>query len=234
MPSATRIPRGIMPFNSYINTTNTYFLAGTPTNATRLGIVAAETTAWTGFLTAWNPLFAKYMDKKNSRTTVVIEQLNALIEKTVAFDQTNHILDRIASSTSATIADLETFNIKTGLLQKTTRTIPTTPIAEPVSVTIQALGGGKINLKCYTSTSKRAGIFADADSVQIAYTIGNTPPASAEAEGLNKEISTRGILNLSLGADKAAQYLYIYFRWYSTKRPELSGPWSSLQTNLIM
>lgn len=234
MASGTRIPRTIIPFNGYLVNTNTYLLAGTPNNATRLGLTPAETTQWTGFLTQWNPLFLKYLDKANSRTTTVIEQLNALIDKVVDFDQTNHILDRIASSTAATIIDLETFNIKSGPLQKSTRSTSSTPIAEQVSAILQPIGGGTVNIKCYTATGARPGICDGADCVQYLYTVGSTPPSSAEADELKKEISSKGAFNLPLGAANSAQYLYIYFRWYNTKRPELAGTWSSLQSTLIL
>lgn len=234
MAIGPRIPRTITPFNGYLLNTNTYLLAGTPVNATRLGITTPETTQWTAFVAQWTPLYMKYCDKANSRTTAVIEQLNAIIDKVVLFDQTNHILDRIASNTSATIVDLETFNIKTGLLQKTTRTISTTPISEIVTATVLPAGGGTVNIKCYTATSGRPGICKEGDCVQYLYSVGNTAPTSAEAEGLQKEISTKGAFNLVLGAASSTQFLYIYFRWYNTRRPELAGTWSNLQTTLIL
>lgn len=234
MTTGTRIPRSIHPFNGFLVNTNTYFLTGTPNNATRLGITPAETNQWTAFLTQWSPLYLKYCDKANSRTTSVIEQLNAIIDRMVLFDHTNHILDRIASSTSATIIDLETFNIKSGQLQKSTRTISTTPIAEQVSAVLQPIGGGTVNIKCYIPTGARSGICDGADCVQYLYTVGNTPPASAEDNGLKKEISTKGAFNLVLGASSSAQNLYIYFRWYNTRRPELAGTWSSMRSTLIL
>lgn len=234
MATGTRIPRSIHPFNGFLVNSNAYFLAGTPTNATRLGFTSSEITQWTSYLTQWSPLYLKYCDKANSRTTSIIEQLNAIIDKLVLFDQTNHILDRIASSTSATIIDLETFNIKSGQLQKTTRTISTTPIAEQVSVTLQPIGGGTVNIKCYTATGARPGICDGADCVQFLYSVGSTPPASAEDNGLKKEISTKGAFNLVLGASSSAQNLYVYFRWYNARRPELAGTWSSMQSTLIL
>ena len=234
MAKKPRIPRLIDAFSPYISVTGNYLADGTPTNASRLGITEPEVGTWKGFETKWTPLYLKYGDKKNSRTTTVIDQLYEVIENCVAFDQSNHILDRIASSTAATITDLETFNIKSGPLEKTTRSIAVTPISEMVSPTIQPIGGGSVSVKCYTSTSQRAGICAGADSVQYMYAVGTTPPASAEAEGLKAEISTRASFNLDAGSASSGKYLYIYLRWYNTKHPALAGPWSSMNTTLIL
>ena len=234
MAKKPRIPRLIDNFSQYISVTGNYLSEGTPTNASRLGITEPEVAIWQGFVTIWTPLYTKYSDKKNSRTTAVKDQLYEVIGSCVAFDQSNHILDRIASSTAVTITDLETFHIKSGPLEKTTHSIPVTPVSELVSPTIQPLGGGLVSVKCYTSTSQRAGICAGADSVQYLYAVGTTPPASAETEGLKAEISTRASFNLDAGSASSGKYLYIYLRWYNAKHPHLAGPWSSMNTTLIL
>lgn len=234
MGTKTRIPRSIDDFSPYINITGTYFTEGRPTNASRLGITEAEVAAWQAFGATWAPLYLKYGDKKNTRTTAVIDQLHEVINNCVAYDQTNHILDRIAASTAATIIDFETFNIKSGPLEKTTRSRPVTPISELVSPTIQPIGGGTMSVKCYTSTSQRAGIYAGADCVQYLYAVGTTPPASAADEGLKAGISTRASFFLDLETASSGKYLYIYLRWYNTKHPNLAGPWCSLNTMLIL
>jgi len=232
--ASARIPRGIDEFNTYIGNTNSYLLAGTPTNANRLGVTPEELTQWTGFATDWAPLYLKYSDKKNSRTTAIKDQLLEIIGNTTDFDQRNHVLDRIAASPNVTIVDMETFNIKKGVLQKTSRLSSNTPIAEAVTVTIQHLGGGMVTIKCYSTTGQRASIYSDADGVQYLFMVGDTAPVSADAPGLSKELSTKAIITLNLGTASSGKNLYIYFRWYNTTRPELSGPWSALQTSLIV
>jgi hypothetical protein len=235
MTTGTRIPRGIEDFNPYIANTNAYLLAGTPTtNAVRLGILPDEVSQWSDIATTWSPLYVKYSDKKNSRTTAIKDQLLSLIDQCVELDLTCHLLDRIAASPNVTIEDMGAFNIKKGILMKTTRSIPQTPITEPVTVTIQPLGGGSITIKCYSTTGERAAIYDDADSVQFVYQVGGTPPVAADVSGLEKDISTKAIFTLALGSSSSAKYLYIYFRWYDTKRPNLAGPWSAMQTTLIL
>jgi hypothetical protein len=234
MSNGCRIPRSIDAFNPYIINTSSYLKAGTPLNAERLGLTRTEGIKWEEFMTAWAPLYLLYSDKKNSRTTAVIDQLQEIINQCVTYDQTFHILDRIAASPNVTIVDLETFNIKKGPLQKSTRTIPVTPIAELVTVILQPVGGGLVKVKCYSPTGQRAAIHVDADCVQYAYTVGTTPPASVKAEELVKDLSSKATFTLTLGAENAAQYLYIYFRWYNTRHPELNGPWSPLNNTLLL
>ena len=233
MADGSRIPRGIDGFNLYIITTCAFLQAGMPVNADRLGILPEEAAKWQKFLVEWTPLYAKYSDKKNGRTTAVKDQLLDIMDQCIGLDQTNRILDRIAASPNVTIVDMETFNIKKGVLQKGTRTISNTPISEIVNAALQSLGGGSFAVKCHNSTS-RASITDGADSVQYAYLIGTTPPESVVATGLTKDLSTKASFTLALGPENSAKYLYIYFRWYNTKHPELAGPWSGLQTVLIV
>ena len=89
--------------------------------------------------------------------------------------------------------------------------------------------GGIIAAKCYGNSSARAGIFDEADSVQYSYLIGTVPPTSPSAEGMIRDLSTKGSFNFSVGDNNGGKNRYIYFRWYSTKHPELAGPWCNIQ-----
>jgi hypothetical protein len=230
MAEQRRIPRGIDPFDPYINRIVAYLQEGNPTtNAERVGIGSDEVQFLSNMLTEWKPLYLKYTDKKNTRTTAVIDQAYNIIDQVITYDQTRYILDRIAVSPNATIVDMEVFNIRKGALQKTNRSVQTKSISEPVSVTLQSLGGGIISAKCYSSSSARASIFDEADSVQYSYLIGTIPPTSPSAEGMIRDLSTKGSFNFSVGDHNGGKNLYIYFRWYNTKHPELAGPWCSIQ-----
>jgi len=233
MKDTTRIPRRIEKFNPYIANTNAYLLAGTPTNATRLGLLPAEVTQWTVYATTWPPLYLTYSDKKKSRTTLGKDQLKSIIYQAVDYDQKHHILDRIAASPNVTLADLETFNIKKGILPNQIRTVSLKSIGEPVVASVQSLGSGIFAIKCHHSTGTRASIFEEADTLQYAYLIGDKAPASADDPGLTKEVSTKATFTLKIGAGFTEQHLYIYFRWYNTVHPDLAGPWSNLITILI-
>ena len=235
MSTDARMPRTINEFDKYIRKTTPYLEAGEPkTNAERLGIQTTEVAQWKGFLTEWTPLSEKYNDETNSRTKSVRNNLLQIIDKAVNFDQTVHFLDRIAASPNSTIDDFGIFNINGGLPPKLTRSVATTAISEAVTVTFQVLGGGIVAVKCYSTTGQRASIYGDADCVQYLYQVGTTAPTEANDDSMKKDLSTKASFNLSLGSGNAGKYLYIYFRWYNTKHPELAGPWSSLQTTMIM
>lgn len=235
MATTSRIPRTIDPFHNYINSTAEHLEAGTPeTNATRLGFSPQETSGWTGFKVRWNPLYEKYKDKQTSRTTAVKNQLLLLIGETIEYDKSYNFLDRISVSLAVTVDDLAIFNIKKGLLEKTTRTIPSTAIKESVEPILQPFGGGNISIKCYSSTSARASIFGDADSVQYLYVVGTTPPDSVNSTDLVPGLSTRATFDIPLGAENGGKRIYIFLRWYNTKHPELAGPWSDMQTSFLL
>jgi hypothetical protein len=235
MGTSPRIPRGINEFGTYIASTNAYIVAGAPeTNGTRLGFSADEMKQWKVFDTEYNPLLLMYNDIMNSRTRAIRNNLIEIIERVVAYDQENHLLDRIAASPNATVYDLGAFNINGGVSPKTTRTRPITPVKEAVSVTFLPLGGATIAIKCYSTTSARASIFAGADSVQYLFKTGTVPPTSANEEELKSGLSTKAMFNLVLDPEYKGKYLYIYFRWYNTRHPALSGPWSELQIIMIM
>jgi hypothetical protein len=215
--------------------TNAYMLAGTPTNWSRLGWQQAEMTQWTGFNTQWAPLYAKYSDKKGSRTTAITEQLHLIIKQCIALDKTNHLLDRIAASPNATIIDLETFRIKKGLLQDNSHTQRRAEIAESLVVGLQVLGGGDIAVKCRTShDSKRSSLADGADCVQYAYQVGGSAPVNVDDAGLRKETSTHAAFTLHLGQANSGKTLYIFFRWYNTKHPALAAHWNAMQTLLVV
>lgn len=235
MSDKSRMPRGIDAFNPYITNTNNYLLAGTPvTNGIRLGLLESEITQWTGFFTNWNSLYPLYSDKKYTRTTDIRDQLLTIISDAVDFDHKYHILDRVAASPNVAVTDLEVFNIRKGPLQKTTRTIPVTRLTDIISATIQPLSGGTVSIKCKSNFVPGASIIDGADSIQCLYKIGTPPPVSTDDEGLKTYLSTRASFSIDLGSVNTAKYLYIYFRWYNTKHPELAAPWSSLYTMLIL
>ncbi|MBP1639294.1 MAG: hypothetical protein H6Q17_877 [Bacteroidetes bacterium] len=234
MARIPRIPRTINEFDIYLANTAAYMQQSTPPNGIRLGLSDAEIARWEAYRVEWSPLYRLYADKKNGRTTAVRDQLLALIDSVVAYDRTNHLLDRIASSTAAVIADYEIFNIKSGSLKKSGRSVPTASIVEQIAVRLLPLGGGMVTVKCYTITGGRAAIYEGGDSVQYLYCVGTEPPVSAEADGLKSGLSTRGILSLDLGSASCGKKLYIYLRWYNTRHPRLAGPWCPLQSTLIL
>lgn len=234
MPEGSRIPRSITSFNTYLTNTSAYLQEGTPTNAERLSIEPEESTFWTTTYSTWQPLYAKYNDKKNNRTTAIILQLKNLIRDFLSYDKSHHLLDRVAASMNATVIDLETLNIKKGPLQKTTKTIPSTPIETLVIPKLKPIGGGVVAVKCQNDSNNRTAIISNANTVQYRYTVGTEAPLSANDENLEMGLSTRASFDIPLNAGNAGKNLYIYFRWNNTKHSEIAGPWCSMKTTLIL
>ncbi len=236
MADKSRIPRSAPLFNSYIVNTTNYLLAGTApnTNAARLGILESELTKWSALASKWSDVFLLYSDKKYTRTTDVKDQMLSIIDDFVKLDQTCRILDRIAASPNVTVTDLEVFNIKAGILKKATRTIPTARLTDKVVADIQALGGGSFAIKAKSSSGSGTAIIEGADSVQCVYKIGTTPPVSADDDGMKTNLSTKASFSLDLGTENSGKTLYVYFRWFNTKHPELAGPWSTLYVTVIL
>lgn len=234
MADNSRITRSLDEAYPFIINVVAYLNTGAPTtNAVRLGWLATETAAFLALTTQYVQTYPKYADKKNSRTTAIKDLLHSILAKIRDMDKTYHLWDRIAASPNVTIADLETFNIKSGSLQKMTRTVVAANMSETVNASITPIGGGTISVKCRRNGG-RASIIDGADSVQYLYVVGTEPPKSADDIFLTKEISTKAIFTLSLGSANSSKIVYMYFRWYNTRHPELSGPWSSMQMMLIL
>lgn len=233
MADASRIPRSIIEFHHFFGTAYSYATTGNPTAAARLQLLPADTIFMLSILTAWTPLMAKYADKSNGRTQAVIEQLNALIEKFVNYDRTTGLLNRIANSPTATFADLDVFNIKDSYLRPKTRSVSHTNISDAITATLTPLGGGQVAVKCRSVATGKATICEGADVVQYCYVIGTAPTAPG-LPGQIKEVSSKASFTLIVDPSNAGKVIYIYFRWYNTKHPNLAGPWSVVTTSYIL
>ena len=235
MADRSRIPRGIINFNTYLVKICAYLQAGgTVTNASRLGVTEEELADLLEFLDNWQPLFVKYVDKENGRTQSVTASLKEIFYNVNDYNFTHKLLDRIASSTSATITDYTTFRIKKNRSAKrTSRTFSTTVIEASVSPAFVIVGVGVIKVKCKNNVDKGQHILPGSDCVQYMYQIDGKAPAGADVEGLSMGISTRASFTLSFNSDNSNKLLYVFFRWYHTKYPALAGPWTNLQTMSI-
>ena len=235
MPDRSRIPRMISTFNVYIISTSSYLIAGSPiTNGERLELSPADISTWIGFAEEWKPIYKLYSDKSYSRTTVIKDQLLLIISRTVTFDAKYRLLDRISTSPQVTVTDMSVFNIKRGLLQKKTHTISITPVKDTVRAILKPIGGGQVYIKCLGSTAQRPGIVAGADCVQYLYCVGDTPPLSANDPRLKTGLSSRASFTLDVGAASKGKKLFIYFRWFNTRHPELAGSWSGMMEVVVL
>ena len=221
---SSRIPDTIAEFNTYIDNTDDYQKAGTPSNATRLGLSTQNSTDWSKKRQAWDTQYKKYIDPAQ-RTSVVTADLNKLMADFRTFALP--LLNIVASSLVATNTDAQTFNVVLSTAHKKP-SHPTAPIIAEIMADGHAVGGGDVDFKCRTSTdASRASIADGADCVQYAYKIGDPAPANP-SDGTTKEISTKASFRFHAG--KTGVKMYVFFRWYNTKHPELAGSWGNMLT----
>ena len=226
----TRIPRTPEEMNTYLETTSPHL----EKNFERLNITLEEKTQWVGVKFRWTPLFVKFSDKYNSCTPAVRNEIYELIEEIVDLDRENMLLDRIASAPEATSADWDIFGIGRSGRSRSVKGSSQSPIVEMVHAIVQPIGGGTVRVKCYSNGGGRAGIIDTADCIQYLYMVGSTPPVSVNEVGLVKEVSTKGNFTLQAGQANVGKSLFLYFRWYSIKHPEIAGPWSNLQATILL
>jgi hypothetical protein len=230
----TCIPTAFEKFNIYYLNTSSFLSEGTPANYLRLGLTEEIFNGWKDIGKRWIPVYSRYTDKYNLRTPAVSDEMRSIMEDARKFENEHHMIALISISPNATVNDLETFNIRSRSDQKKNPSQSLMPITTLVDAILQPIGGGSVTIKCYGNTGQRPSIQETADCVQYRFVVGDSAPASAEDKSLDMNLSTRGLFVLQLGAETAGQQLFIYFRWYNIKHPELAGPWSKLQSTIIL
>jgi len=220
-----RIPRKIAEFNSYVINSDNYLQTENPgpppiENWQRLGLSEPAATGWHNARLEWDALYAIY-NNPSTRTKAVTSSLATARETFIGFAQP--LLDIMAASPNADDNDETALNFKIG---RSTPSHPTTPIVQQCFVTLQGVGGAMVKFKCKTATdAKRASLPHEANSIMIAYKVGEVPPANAD-DGTVKEIITRASDVRSLGIENRGEQVFMYARWYNTHYPQFAGPWS--------
>lgn len=229
----SRIPVKIADFSGYLTSSDDYLKTvtspGPPpvTNGTRLGLQASDVTAWTGYRTQWDTIYAAY-NNPNTRTATVTQQVNNLIATFREFAQP--LLNLMAASPSVSEYDEQALNFKA---DRKPPTRPTVPIAEECISSASSLGGGQVKFSSRTDhDTARASLADGADSVQYAYKVGDQAPANPD-DTAKTIIATRANSIQPLGADVSGKKLHYYARWYNTKYPQFAGPWSEMMTVVL-
>jgi hypothetical protein len=124
---------------------------------------------------------------------------------------------------------------------RTTLLIPkrdTTPSTRPAittrpELTITVQGGARFIVENRVkSDSSRASMHPDADYVELRYSIGETPPASAD-ECAVTIIRSKAREILKLKPADARKNFYCYTRWANKTDEAKSGPWTRLHSAVI-
>ncbi|MHB8258727.1 MAG: hypothetical protein ACYDCN_00215 [Bacteroidia bacterium] len=126
MPDRSIIPRDIKEFDNFINSTNLYLLlstlVGNPAvsvlNYVRynwtsglIGQLTNNLADWQAFLARWQPLHAKYIDKKGGYTTNVKNDLLIIIAEVVKYAHENKLIELIKATVYLTSADCSAWRL---------------------------------------------------------------------------------------------------------------------------
>ena len=231
----TRVPRKQSAFDQYIRAVVAFLLAGTPTNGSRLLLIAAEIAQAQGFLTLWytgnasSPGAWELHSNPNTKTKNTHKMVVKIMKDFTVFF--NPLLVRMSGSAAITAADRLILNIAA---PNATRTHHRESLQEIVYFVLKPLGGGDVRMICRTThDSKRASKAALADSVQVCYKTSDPAPVNSNDPTAKIEFYTHASFTLRLGTAVEGQKLYLFVRWYNTKHPELAGPWSPLAQVVI-
>jgi hypothetical protein len=232
----TRIPQTIPEFNDYINNTDDYLLAGTPTNRERLGLSISNGTDWHDKRVFWrDTLYPKYIDPLQS-TSAVKTQVRDFMADFRTFG--NPLLNIMVADPDANSNDEAVFKF---VITPAAPSTPTTPITDPVAYETMSLNGGLVEFVCRPAhDSKHPSKHPESDSIQLAYLLQeNDGPASPnpnpdpggeipdpDTAAMQKELFTKAVFIKSFGVLSKGKLLICYLRWYNTKHPNLAGPWT--------
>jgi hypothetical protein len=258
------IPRSIKGFNTFINKTCPYLVAGTPQNYVRFNWTAANLAAWQAFLTAWTPLFLLYDNRKESYTTAIKNKLLAIITNAVNYDRNNKLIMLIRACVSLNPDDCAVFGLPAKLAVGTSSTNSAASLAktktpdktimpdEKVYPKIIIAGGGILHIKAFTEKEQTGRPHKLKGYDQLEYAIGvfystaTGLPISPDDARLTKDYSTKANFKLptsaiaaNLSAIPAGQatplkVAVLFFRWAKSKHPTLDGPWSVAFTTPIL
>jgi len=231
MKTQGRIPRTVGEFNSYLNTTTDYLLAGSGgvTNWERLTISGAEINAWIAARAAWNDLYAKY-GNLDLRTRAVKDSMLLVRDNFITFAQP--VLTMVSGRNTATIYDYEALHIKAGPLRDTTRTKHLKPDTHPIVESIECrepmihvirykdeLAGGR---------GKPTGVIA-CEFVYIVRDADNPPDSIDDCD--RSAMISKSPATISFSAADSGKRAFYFLRWENTTG--LFGPFSGMYHALI-
>jgi hypothetical protein len=217
-------------------------------NTTRLGISETDMEELNALYgpatTAGTYLYWKkqYDEASNRKDSVITTSLNSVSEKVIA--KLMKIYADIPAS-KWTDEDREKLNRKTGLPHEPTK--PEGKIEAACVISIKPFPDGVFEISARVDEeSNRGGIPEDANSLEIAYAIVESP-VRAVSEDLPKvkkeclgpeddtmrQISTKARTELKIEEVYAGYNVVCWGRWVNTHYPELAGKWSGRQTSMI-
>jgi len=195
-------------------------------NATGWNIPADEVDALQELSDAYNEAYKPFA-KKHSRTKVHIQNyMDARAEHEThiryfvnAFVRSNKQVD-------------DSMKVTLGIPVKKKRRRERSVIQDLVWLMITESRSMMMYFKCRVPEKEgRASIHAEADAVELRYSIGSRP-ASVD-ETTHSFISSKAGFRIAFNHKFRGQYIYVYARWKNMKNDALSGPWNDVSMDMI-
>ena len=221
MPQGGPFPTKDAEFNEYVNRVFPYL----DVNRTRLHVSDPNFDALTVLMERWTSIYPQTQDP-NLRTRTFIDDKDEVRKLLETLLRT--IYGDIPRS-ALTAADRETLNLPAPDRQPTARgAIGTAPYPQ-----LLPMGGGKVRIELRVQHDRsRASMHPLAHSIEMAYTVGTTPPASPLSAAVHTDYK-KAIRTFDLGADNPGKKLFAFFRWKNETDEGKSSPWSTLVQTVI-
>jgi len=204
-----------------------------PLNWKRLLLNEGQNIQWQELRKEWAELYKLYSDKRHKRTPEIRDLLLNVKNRFIEFAQP--ALEHIQGVQTAGIADFEVFRIKSGALRDSTPTRHEAPTELLCHARLKNIAGGSISYTCNSDADSKRGSKEPGYEIQTAYSIlsaGEPAPMNAE-QAQRQQTLTRAKGQLRFGGENLTKILYIWFRWFDPKRPELSGNYGARQSLVI-
>lgn len=197
-------------------------------NWKRLGMDEDEMNKWSAFLEEWIPLYEKYSDRKETRTTAIKDKLSNVRKRFAAF--VRPLLTRIEGERTVTIDDLEILRIKAGPLRDT----EPSPVhgshlatGAPV-VSLKNMGGGMIDVKCRRDKDQTRPSMLKGFMIELRWLAGPPSPTDPDMSGLIAELSSKSHFQVVAGMNNLGKTFFCYVRWRHKTNPAILSPWTNL------
>ena len=237
MPDRSRVPKTLEKFHPFITVAVPYlFKIDAQSNLPQwnlLGLTSAEANKARKYLNKWDNGSASpkgIYQLHSSGTTKTKVTRGKVVQLMKDFSKFfSPLLNRMSTSANLSMDGRTVLHIP---LPKTNHTVHTVKIEADMELAMLS-SGCNVRFICRVVNSERRPHKPErADSVKIAYHIGEPVPSHADDKTV-KEIFTSAVFILPCGMQNQGKRLYAYARWYNTKYPRLAGDWCEMQQIMI-
>ncbi len=223
------IPRDINGETAYVHSTDNYLrVVVVPSNGMRLGLIPEEIDEWHNLRLARDLIIAAI---ESPITKTALKETELAENGSDFIDFATPIINRMRVSLAATSTDAAVFHFTIGRANPTHKVVA---IAEAALGKSNCIGGGIVKIPCHLK-DKTCYIPHElgAEAVEIAYILGDAVITDPNA-GTTKVESKRSRVVLNLDPATRGKKITYFIRWINISFPNLNGPWSGPQDDIIL